>query len=352
MPSELTHEVKRFARSLGFARVGVANAECSALEADGRYFRAWLEAGYHGSMSHLERSVEVRCNPAHPSMLADVKSVLVLAASYAQQDRENTGAKGRFARYARGRDYHNILYKRVKKIAALLRQYGFRSRCSVDSMPVLERAWARKAGLGFIGKNCCLIVPGLGSYVFLATVLTTAELVPDEPIKRDCGQCEICLKHCPTGALLSEYLLDARRCISYLTGVHRGPIPSEFRSRIGDRMLGCDACQEACPYNFSENNDRDTSSVLLTDCAWKEFDADAVLQMDDATFTQNARATVMRKTGRESMARNAAIVLGNSADSKYRDILLKVARTDPSQVVRDAAAWAVRNLSHEKLEAR
>ena len=209
-------------------------------------------------------------------------------------------------------------------------------------MPVLERAWARNAGLGFVGKNCCLIVPGLGSYVFLAIVLTTAELDPDEPLKQDCGQCEICLKHCPTGALLCAYRLDARRCISYLTGVHRGPIPSEFRTQIGNRLLGCDACQEACPHNHFENIDRDTKSVLPTDSAWNGFDANTILQMDDETFFQNARATVMRKTGRENMARNAAIVLGNTKDPKYRDLLLKVAHSDPSQVVRDTAAWAAR----------
>ncbi len=350
MPSKLTHEVKQFARGLGFARAAVARAERSALEADSRHFREWLEAGCHGSMTYLQRSVEVRCDPGHRSMLNGVRSVLVLAASYARQGGGSTGTVGEFARYARGRDYHNILYKRVKKIAALLRQYGHRSRCSVDSMPVLERAWARYAGLGFIGKNCCLIVPGLGSYLFLATVLTTAELDPDEPLEQDCGQCDICLKRCPTNALLSEYRLDARRCISYLTGVHRGPIPNAFRSQIGNRILGCDACQDACPYNLSENNERGTDSVLLTDNAWNGFEADAILQMDDETFAQNARATVMRKTGRESMARNAAIILGNTRDPKYRDLLLKVARSDPSEVVRDSAAWAARNISRGKLE--
>lgn len=350
MSLKLTLEVRQFAQGLGFTRTGVARTERSALETDSRRFRSWIEAGFHGSMTYLEKSANVRCDPAHPSMLDGVRSVLVLAAPYARSNREIRRTQGRFARYTRGRDYHNILYKRVKKIAALLRKHGYQSRCSVDSMPVLERAWARKAGLGFIGKNCCLIVPGLGSYVFLAAVLTTAELDPDEPLKRNCGRCAICLKHCPTHALLSEYRLDARRCISYLTGVHRGPIPYEFRSPIGDRILGCDACQEPCPYNRSERNDRITDSVLTTDSAWNEYDADAILQMDDATFSEKARGTVMRKTGRESIARNAAIVLGNSGESKYRDILLKAAQNDPSEVVRDAAAWAARSIANKSFE--
>jgi len=347
MPSDLTHEVRQFARDLGFIRVAVARAQRSTIEKESRQFRSWIEAGYHGSMTYLEKSAQVRCDPANPSMLTGVKSVLVLAAGYTRLEQETSRVQGRFARYARGRDYHNILYKRVKKIAALLRRYGYHSRCSVDSMPVLERAWARNAGLGFIGKNCCLIVPGFGSYVFLATALTTAELVPDRRLEQDCGQCDICLKHCPTGALQSEYRLDARKCISYLTGVHRGPIPTEYRSQISDRILGCDACQEVCPCNRPEYNDGDSDIELLTDRVWTGFDADAILQMDDETFARNTRATVIRKVGRERMARNAAIVLGNSGEPMYRDLLLKTVRSDPSEVVRDAAAWAARVVGKE-----
>jgi len=228
-------------------------------------------------------------------MLAGVKSILVLAAPYERQDQDGFPARGRIARYARGRDYHDLLYKRIKKIAALLRERGQRSRCSVDSMPVMERAWARIAGVGFIGKNCCLIVPGLGSYVFLATVLTTAELCPDEPLGQSCGQCEICLKRCPTGALLAPYRIDARGCISYLTGVHRGPIPIALRRPIGDRLLGCDACQEGCPYNRSGTIAQEADNPLTADTHWSAFDAEAILGMDEESFCKNARATVMPK---------------------------------------------------------
>ncbi|MBN1654353.1 MAG: tRNA epoxyqueuosine(34) reductase QueG [Deltaproteobacteria bacterium] len=350
--SELTEEIKRLALSLGFARVGVAQADSAALEHDRRRLLSWLEAGHHASMSYLAKSAHVRCDPAHASMLPGVRTIVVLAAPYPRPRPAHGPARGCVAGYAQGRDYHDVLYKKVRKVSAFLRQRGYRSRCSVDSMPVLERAWARIAGLGFIGKNCCLIVPGFGSYVFLSTVLTNAELRPDEPLKRDCGQCDVCLQHCPTGALLDGYLLDARKCISYLTGVCRESIPDDLKALIGDRLLGCDACQQYCPYNAS------LPATQNTDCAFSDrifadlFDAERILRMDEQTFNERSRGSALRKVGRERMARNAAIVLGNSGDRKFCDLLPEVGRVDPSALVRDAANWAARAIADRKTPNR
>jgi epoxyqueuosine reductase len=294
-------------------------------------------------MDYLSKSAEVRCDPRHPRMLADAQSVLVLATPYAQQDAPKAPSYGVVARYARGFDYHDVLGQRLEKIVAFLNQLGYRSRYSVDSMPVMERAWARVSGLGFIGNNSCLVIPGLGSFVFLSTVLTTAELRPDEPIDAHCGSCQMCLSHCPTGALQSPRQIDARLCISYMTGVLRGSIPVELRSRIGNRVLGCDACQERCPYNESSPYDPNAATSFGTHRLWEEFDAEALLQMDEETFKKTAQASPAYRVGRERIARNTAIVLGNSGESKYLNTLQRAADADPSPVVREAARWATQN---------
>ncbi|MCA9603932.1 MAG: tRNA epoxyqueuosine(34) reductase QueG, partial [Myxococcales bacterium] len=248
--AELTAAVKAVALELGFVRAGVARAGC--LDAEGERLRAWLAAGKHGEMAWMERTADVRINPRDERMLAGAESVLVLATPYARDPERVGPAPGRVARYARGRDYHNVLGKRLEKLTRWLRERGHGARGSVDSMPVFERAWAQRAGLGFIGKNSCLIIPGLGSHVFLSAVVTTARLVPDTPMRERCGACTLCLDGCPTSAFDGARELDARKCISYLTIEHEGRIDEALRPAVGDWIFGCDVCQDVCPYNRTE----------------------------------------------------------------------------------------------------
>src|SRR4051812_44268697 len=197
----LTARVKALAAELGFVRTGVAQAGVLAHEAD--RLREWIDAGHHGTMDYMRRTADVRVDPRHPGMLDTARSVIVVAAPYAQAPAAIAGTvAGRIARYAHGRDYHNVLHTRLRKLTRLLREAGHFARAAVDSMPVLERAWAQRAGVGFVGKNCCLIVPGLGSHVFLSAVITSAELVADPPMRERCGDCTLCLDRCPTRAFV------------------------------------------------------------------------------------------------------------------------------------------------------
>lgn len=317
-------------------RFGVARAE--ALDVEGERLRAWVAAGRHGEMQWMAETAEVRVDPRHPGMLAGAQSVLVFVAPYAR--RASADEPVGIARYARGRDYHNVLHKRLRTVTALLREAGFEARASVDSLPVMERAWAARAGVGFIGKNCCLIVPGIGSHVFLATVITTAELEPDAPMPERCGTCRACLDACPTRAFVSERELDARRCISYLTIESRGPAPHELREGIGDWMFGCDVCQDVCPFNRTAPPPAETTRAFAPAERWSQGSPEAVLAMDEASFATWAHGSPIQRPTRAGMARNAAIVLGNRGDKRHLPILDAAAEHDSSPVVRESAAWA------------
>jgi epoxyqueuosine reductase len=335
-----TERVKRMGQELGFARVGIARAE--RLDADAARLDAWLAAGHHGDMEYMQRTAKVRVDPTDPGMLPEARSVIVLAAAYGGAGTSATLAPGRIARYARGRDYHNVLHRRLRKLTADLRQSGHHARAAVDSMPVLERAWAQRAGVGFIGKNCCLIVPGLGSHVFLCAVITSAALEPDAPLAERCGECRLCLDHCPTAAFTAARSLDARRCISYLTIEHRGAIAAELRPLMGEWMFGCDACQDICPFNRGAGRHAGAhDSAFSLHSRFEDHDAQAVLAMDDAQFERFAEGSPLRRAKREGMARNAALVLGNARERRALPILRDAASGDPSAIVRDAANWAI-----------
>lgn len=328
------------ALELGFARIGFARAE--PLGSEGERLRAWLAAGRHGAMRWMEESAEVRADPRHAGMLPSARTVIALAAPYARAEEGPVGpAPGIVARYARGRDYHNVLGTRAKKLAAMLRTHGFVARASVDAMPVFERAWAQRAGLGFVGKNCCLIVPGLGSHVLLGAVITSADLAPDAPMAERCGSCTRCLDACPTAAFEGPRELDARKCISYLTIEHHGPIPPALRAGIGDRFLGCDVCQDVCPFNRTAPADPATTAPFAPDPRWSAHDAASVLAMDEAAFDAFSLGSPVRRPGRVGAARNAAIVLGNAGGKVHLTVLRVAAERDPDETVRDAARWAI-----------
>ena len=337
------------ARLLGFARVGIARAE--PLRVEGERLRDWLAAERHGVMTYMADSAAARVDPTlalhvpgGPGLLPSATSVIVLAMPYARSSERVGPAPGRVARYARGRDYHNVAGRRARTLAKWLRQQGHKSRATCDTMPIMERAWAERAGLGFIGKNCCLIVPGLGSHLVLATVLTSAELAPDEPQAERCGSCTLCLDGCPTRAFVAPRELDARRCISYLTIEESRPAPEPLRAAIGDWLFGCDVCQDVCPFNRTALPPEESTRAFAPDPRWETHDAASLLRMDDETFNTYAAASPIQRPGRAGMARNAAIVLGNTRDKRHLPVLRESAERDADEGVREAAQWAIARL--------
>lgn len=333
----LSEELEAKARDLGFARFGVAEIE--PLGRDGDALQQWIARGHHASMGWMADTLRVRLDPSCDRMLPGARRIIVVATAYSTGDEPIGPAPGLVARYARGRDYHNVIGKRMRKLARVLRDAGHLVRMTVDTMPVLERAWAQRAGLGFIGKNCCLIIPGIGSHVFLSTLVTDAELPVDEPMHERCGTCRLCLDACPTDAFVEPRVLDSRRCISYLTIEHRGPIDESLRSKMGSHFFGCDDCQDVCPFNQAKTPDRGAAAPFAPH---ERFDVPAqdVLVMSEEDHRAWGHASPVRRAGREGLARNAAIVLGNVGDRRHLPVLERVASDDPSEAVKDAARWA------------
>lgn len=339
----LREHVHARALAHGFDRVGFARVEPLHREAEALH--RWLSDGHHGSMAWMERGVDVRVAPDHPELLAQARTVIVFAASVLRPDEGSIGpSPGVVARYARGRDYHNVLGTRVKKLAAELRRAGHRSRATIDTMPILERTWAQRAGLGFIGKNAMLIVPGLGSHVMIGTVVTAAELPVDAPMEERCGSCTRCLEACPTNAFVQERVLDARRCISYLTIEHEGPIEPALRPQLGEWFFGCDACQDVCPFNRTHGKPSLLASDLAPHSRWSEHDAASIFAMDEATFDAFSLGSPVRRAGRDGAARNAAYVLGNRGDRRHLPVLQDASVASRSEAVREAALWAIEQI--------
>jgi epoxyqueuosine reductase len=331
----------------GFARVGIA--EAARLEAESAYLDNWLENGRHGQMDWMRATAEVRKDPRHPNMLEGARSVVVMAAPYVRDDANATSAlrPARVAKYALGRDYHNVLGRRARRVAKVLERAGFRARVAVDSKPVFERAWAERAGVGFVGKNCCLIVPGLGSHVFLACIITSAPLEPSEPMARRCGSCTLCLDACPTRAFAKPRVLDARRCISYLTIEHRGSVPDEHREAIGEWVFGCDTCQDVCPYNQTARAEHAVLDAFVPDDRWTQVEMRSLLSMSEEAFAGWAEGSPLKRARAEGFARNVLIVLGNRGNRSHLQVLDEARQHHASGVVREAAQWA-----HERLTRR
>ncbi len=327
------------ARALGFCALGVARA--TRLGPEGEQLRAWLAAGYHGEMAYMQRHAAVRRWPRHPGMLPTAHSVVMLAWAYPQQPHIDLGP-GRVAKYAGGRDYHRVLGKALRCLAVTLEEAGYRSRAGVDSLPIFERAWAVRAGLGFVGKNCCLIIPGVGSHVFLGALVTEAPLPVDRPQPSRCGSCRLCLDVCPTRAFVGPGQLDARRCIAYLTIESRQPMPEPLRQGVGDWLFGCDACQDICPYNRGQRRGLDlgTLAPFKARPALAQSTAAQWLELDEATFDALTLGSPLRRAKREGLAANAAIVLGNAGGPAHETVLARASETHPSARVREHAAWA------------
>jgi epoxyqueuosine reductase len=343
---ELSRRVAEAARALGFSRVGFARAE--PLSEGKVRLEEFLAAGHAGTMSYLAEG------PRHDprELLPEAKSVIAVALAYGDRSltprRPLTGLVGRVARYARGTDYHLVLKERLAALAERLPEITggpVKSRACVDTAPLLERELAARAGLGFHGKSTLVIAPGAGSYVLLGELLVDVELEPSEPTfaHQGCGSCRACLDACPTAAFVEPHRLDARRCISFLTIESPDNVPRELRSAIGNRVFGCDVCQEACPYNQGRSA-RVGSDELAPRAELDELDLVALLELGAAGYRKLVRRSALRRTPRTTLQRNAAIALGNSDDPRAVAPLARALEQNPSALVRRHAAWALGEL--------
>ncbi len=347
-PGSLDARVREAALAYGFDAVGVARAD-EPLGDDFARYEAFVAEGMHGDMSWLAADGPARRRVDTADILEGARSVVCVARRYSRSRADEAAdpeMARTIARYARGRDYHNGLRKKLRQLAAFVRRLGtedapVQARPLVDDAPILERAWAARAGLGFVGKNGLLIVPGQGSLLLLGEVVTTLALTPDTPIAERCGACTRCLDACPTGAFVRPFVLDARRCVSYLTIEQRGPIPEDLREGVGEHLFGCDDCQTVCPFN---QTDRTSSERFAPHPRWSTLRlTDALVPGDEAWARVSEGSPVHRATA-DGLARNAAIVLGNKGDPAALPCLDEASLHHPSAVVREAAAWAAARL--------
>lgn len=341
-PVEARHLLEERARAAGFDLVGVARAE--PLREGGERLRAWQEAGMAAEMGFMHRPVELLANPK--KLQKSARSVVSLGVSYYPGEHpENDGGGGRVARYAWGRDYHEVIKGRLFRLREELEEAlgtRIKARGFTDAVPMLERSAAQKAGLGFFGRNSCLIDGEIGSYFFLADLIVDLELPPDEPGSGTCGRCTRCMDRCPTGAIKAPGVVDARLCISYLTIENPGEIPRGLRPKVGDWAFGCDVCQEVCPYNKAK----------ATRSRWPEFSAERgagpyleieeVLEIrTEEEFEGRFAGTPLTRPGRAGLLRNCCVAAGNLRLGSAVPVLEDCLRDDPSALVRGHAAWAL-----------
>ncbi|MCY3928794.1 MAG: tRNA epoxyqueuosine(34) reductase QueG [Acidobacteria bacterium] len=338
-----------WALASGFDRAGVASVEPRA--GAGSVFLRRLERGLFASMAWLGRRTRRRLVPA--SVLDGARSVLCVALHYHPLEGEPEPQGDlwpRVARYARGDDYHLLMERRLRALAARIREAfpGSGARIYVDTGPVLERDLAARAGLGAVAKNTQLL-DRTGSWFLLGELFLTLELEPSEPLAEDlCGDCRRCLDACPTGALPAPYVLDSRKCISYWTIEHRGEVPEQTRPLVGDWVFGCDICQEVCPWNEHRATPAtpDRSGEFSLPAHRAELDLEALLGLSEGEYRTRFRRSPMKRPGRSGLRRNAALAMGNRGEAVYIPALER-ARGSRDPVVRNHAAWAL-----ERLEAR
>jgi epoxyqueuosine reductase len=342
MPNSISEQIKLRALAEGFDLVRFADARAEPRNA--ARLGEFLAAGHHGEMDWMADRAHWRADPQ--AMWPDARSVIVLGQNYgpdhdplavlAQKDH------AAISRYALGEDYHDVVKKKLKAVAGhIFRTFGAQVKVFVDTAPVMEKPLAQKAGLGWQGKHTNLVSRQFGSWLFLGSIFTTLELPPDPPEQDHCGACRACLEVCPTDAFPAPYRLDARRCISYLTIEHKGPIPREFRAAMGNRIYGCDDCLAVCPWNkFAKT----ASEMKLA--AREELKAPALAELaalDDAGFRALFRKSPVKRIGRERFIRNVMIAIGNSGEAGLVDAARK-ALDERSPLVRGAAAWALSRL--------
>lgn len=341
-PGEAKRILEERAREAGFDLVGVMRAE--PLEEGGERLREWQEAGMAADMGYMHRPVELLSNPKR--LQNSAKSVVSLGVSYYPGEHpENTEGGGRIARYAWGRDYHEVIKGRLIGLREELEEelgVRIKARGFTDAVPLLERSAAQHAGLGFFGRNSCLINGEAGSYFFIADLIVDLELEPDEPGTGTCGRCTRCMDKCPTGAIKAPGVVDARLCISYLTIENRADIPRDLRPLVSDWSFGCDVCQEVCPYNKRK----------ATRSRWPEFSEGAgagpyleieeVLEIrSEEVFEHRFAGTPLTRPGRAGLLRNCCVAAGNLGLEKAVPALVRCLLQDDSPLVRSHAAWAL-----------
>ena len=346
-PRTLSERVKGLALAVGFDLAGVARAESTP---ETEFLREWLARGYAGEMTYLERRVEERIDPRR--LLEGARSVVAVGLVYDPGGAcEPKPGTGEVARYAGGEDYHTVLRERLRALEAgieALAARPLRTRSYVDTGPVAERVFAAYAGLGWIGKNTCLIHPRLGSYVFLAVLVTDLELAPDAREPDHCGSCRACLDACPTDAFAAPYVLDATRCISYTTIEARGPIAPGLREAHGDRLFGCDICQEVCPWNLRERRRVPADPLglrarLAPRSAWLRPSLVWVLGLTEEAWREVTRKTALRRTKHRGLLRNALVAAGNSGDVALAPHVRRHAE-GPDPLLAEHARWALERL--------
>ena len=350
----LTETLKDRARALGFCAVGVTDAE-PFVEAESAAASRTAEGLLDGLSWWSPMRAHASADPRRA--MPDARSVIALAFPHPLPDSHSPpvrgsggedspggdGPRGRIAAYALGRDYHDALLERMQPLLSMLRDRGYDAKTYVDHGWMLDRAAAARAGLGWLGKNTNLLVPGAGSYVLLAEIVTSAALQPDQPLKKSCGSCDACLRVCPTGALVKPGVLDNRRCISFWTIEHRGVIPREIRPLIGEWIFGCDLCQEICPVNVRPDAPDAEALTAFGPMMEPRPRLEELLPLDEETFRARFRQSAVWRTRRSGLLRNVCIALGNVADRRSVPALSR-ALVDNEALIRGHAAWALGRL--------
>jgi epoxyqueuosine reductase len=332
-------------RELGFDDCRFTSA---AAPESAHRFEAWLAQNQHGEMGYLQRNAHKRIDPE--KVLSGARTIITLLVNYANPSasaQQDPAARGFIARYARFRDYHNVLGKRLKELSAFVNEASgenARSLWYVDTGPLLERDLAQRAGLGFIGKHTNLISRRFGNWVFLCEIITTVELEPDASETNRCGTCSRCITACPTAAIRAPFQLDARRCISYLTIELKGSIPVELRPAIGNRIYGCDDCLAVCPWNRFAREGHLMKEQARADLAEPEL-LD-LLSLDESGFRQRFAGTPILRTKRRGLLRNVCVALGNGGNPAVLPALEWAAR-DSEPLIAEHAAWAIARLRTE-----
>jgi epoxyqueuosine reductase len=331
------------ARELGFCAWGIARADAAPHAGD--ELRQWIAAGHHGEMGWIEDRAEQRASPN--GLWPDARSVIALAMSYAPANNPLALAeardRGRISVYAQGTDYHKTVKKALKAMGRWLAdECGCQLKVFVDTAPVMEKPLSASAGVGWQGKHTNLLSREHGSWLFLGVIYTTLELEPDEPASDHCGSCHRCIDACPTGAITGPHRIDARRCISYLTIEHAGPIPHEYREAMGNRIYGCDDCLAVCPWNrFASEAQANKAFAPRAELVAPSL-AD-LLALDDRAFRELFSGSPIKRIGVNRMTRNCLIAAGNSGESGLKPAVERHLSSD-DPVVADAAKWALARL--------
>ncbi len=304
----LTNLIKEKTLELGFAKVGIARA--AELTQEGKRLQEWLRRNYHATMEWMERNAERRIDPR--AILPEARSVICVAMNYytpLQHSRDSE--RGKISRYAWGDDYHIVLAERLALLVECIKQIApdALTKAYVDTGPVMEKAWAARAGLGWIGKHTNLITRDVGSWVFLGEVITNLDLVPDEPGVDHCGTCRACIDACPTHAIVEPYVLDSTKCISYLTIEHRGEIPDELATKFENWVYGCDICQDVCPWNSFQQPSKEQAFQPRAHNVAPRLEELTQLTVDE--FRERYHRSPIKRTKREGLARNADAILRN-----------------------------------------